>query len=190
MSTQDTLPDFSTYNPTDFSKIKVGLKTLEDAIVNVGDLKKIDSRYTDKETVLKAIHNCDFETMREISNFYYKTSGIYNRLCRYMAYLYRYDWMITPYVNSDTVKGDKVLEGFDKALLYLDNFEVKKYFGDVALKVIRYGCYYGYLIPKADRMAVQELPANYCRSRFSVDGKPAVEFNMKYLYNSHQKTSY
>ena len=189
MSTQDTLPDFSTYNPTDFSKIKVGLKTLEDAIVNVGDLKKIDSRYTDKETVLKAIHNCDFETMREISNFYYKTSGIYNRLCRYMAYLYRYDWMITPYVNSDTIKGDKVLEGFDKALLYLDNFEVKKYFGDVALKVIRYGCYYGYLIPKADRMAVQELPANYCRSRFSVDGKPAVEFNMKFFDDYYRDTS-
>ena len=71
--------------------------------------------------------------MREISNFFFKTSGIYSRLCRYMAYLYRYDWMITPY-NSDSMKDDKVLEGFDKALLFLDNFEVKKFFGEVALK--------------------------------------------------------
>jgi len=38
--------------------------------------------------------------MREISNFFYKTSGIYSRLCRYMAYLYRYDWFITPYING------------------------------------------------------------------------------------------
>jgi hypothetical protein len=183
----DAIPDLSTYNPTDFAKIKVGLKTLEDAIVDIGDLKKIDPRYTDKETVLKAIHNADFNTMREISNFYYKTSGIYNRLCRYMAYLYRYDWMITPYVNSE--KGEKVLEGFDKALLYLDNFEVKKFFGDVALKVIRFGCYYGYLIPKAEKMTVQELPASYCRSRFNVNGRPAVEFNMKFFDDCYRDTS-
>ena len=38
--------------------------------------------------------------MRNISNFFYKTSGIYARLCRYMAYLYRYDWFITPYING------------------------------------------------------------------------------------------
>lgn len=183
----DAIPDLSTYNSIDFAKIKVGLKTLEDAIVDIGDLKKIDPRYTDKETVLKAIHNADFNTMREISNFYYKTSGIYNRLCRYMAYLYRYDWMITPYVNSE--KGEKVLEGFDKALLYLDNFEVKKFFGDVALKVIRFGCYYGYLIPKAEKMTVQELPASYCRSRFNVNGRPAVEFNMKFFDDCYRDTS-
>lgn len=38
--------------------------------------------------------------MREISNFFYRTSGIYSRLCRYMAYLYKYDWFITPYING------------------------------------------------------------------------------------------
>ena len=189
MPTQDVIPDFSTYNPTDYSKIKVGLKTLEDAIIDLGDLKKIDPRYADKDTVLKAINNGDFDTMREISNFYYKTSGIYHRLCRYMAYLYRYDWVITPYIGS-TAKDEKVLEGFDKALLYLDNFEVKKFFGEVALKVIRFGCYYGYLIPKADKMSVQELPANYCRSRFNIGGKPAVEFNMKFFDDYYRDTAY
>ena len=30
-------------------------------------------------------------------------------------------------------------------------------------------------------MVVQELPPKYCRSRFSVNGKPAVEFNMKFF---------
>jgi len=38
--------------------------------------------------------------MRDISNFFYKTSGIYGRLCRYMAYLYKYDWFITPYIEE------------------------------------------------------------------------------------------
>jgi len=42
----------------------------------------------------------DIPTMRDISNFFYRTSGIYSRLCRYMAYLYKYDWFITPYYNN------------------------------------------------------------------------------------------
>ena len=172
---------------TDFSKIKVGIKTLDDAIFNLGELKKINPRLADKETVLRAIQSNDIITMREISNFFYKTSGIYSRLCRYMAYLYRYDWMITPYINGcaflteSSVKDEKVIEGFNKALLYLDNFEVKRFFGEVALKVLRNGCYYGYLVPQTNKMVIQELPASYCRSRFQVNNRPAIEFNMRYF---------
>ena len=172
----------------DFAKIKVGAKMLDDAVVTIGDLKKINPRLADKKTVLDAIHNGDIETMREVSNFFFKTSGIYSRLCKYMANLYRYDWMITPYVNGDNVKPEKVEEGFYKALTYMDNFEVKKFCGDAALKVLRYGAYYGYLVPQFDKVVVQELPANYCRSRFSVNGRPAVEFNMKFFDDVYRDT--
>lgn len=184
--TKDVFPEERV--SADFSKMRVGIRTLEDAVVHLGEYKRTDPRLGDKRTVLEAIHMGDLETMREISNFFYKTSGIYSRLCRYMAYLYRYDWLITPYINSDILKKEKIEEGFYKALLYLDNFEVKKFFGEVALKVIRFGCYYGYLIPKNDKMVVQELPQNYCRSRFSVDGRPVVEFNMRFFDDAFKDT--
>ena len=180
---------------TDFSKIKVGIKTLDDAIFNLGELKKINPRLANKETVLRAIQSNDIITMREISNFFYKTSGIYSRLCRYMAYLYRYDWMITPYINGcaflteSSIKDEKVIEGFNKALLYLDNFEVKRFFGEVALKVLRNGCYYGYLVPQTNKMVIQELPASYCRSRFQVNNRPAIEFNMRYFDDAFTDTT-
>ena len=176
----DTTNVFPIQN-TDFSKIKVGLKTLDDAVLELGDYKRLDTRYGSKDAVMRAIYECDYATMKEVSNFYYKTSGIYSRLCRYMAYLFRYDWMITPFINSDSVKDDKVLNEFHKALLFLDNFEVKKVLGEIALKVIRNGCYYGYLIPTVDRVNIQELPLEYCRVRYEVNGRPAVEFNMKFF---------
>lgn len=88
----DTRATISPFEAVDFSKIKVGAKTLEDAIyTNLGDFRKIDNRLADKDYVLRAINSCNYEEMREISNFFYKTSGIYQRLCRYMAYMYRYD---------------------------------------------------------------------------------------------------
>ena len=191
MANDNDIQDFinTPYNSTDFAKIRVGLKTLDDAILTMGDLKKTNTRLADKTEVLRAIDNGDYEAMRDISNFFYKNSGIYNRLCRYMAYLYRYDWMITPYLYSDSVKNEKVLESFDKALRYLDNFEVKRFFGEAALKVIKFGCYYGYLVPQADRMVVQELPVKYCRSRYQVNGRPAVEFNMKFFDDTFRDTT-
>lgn len=88
------------YSPKDFSKIKVGIKTLDDAIVTFGDLVKASPRLASKENVIKAINNNDLSEMRDISNFFYRESGIYKRLCRYMAYLYKYDWFITPYIEE------------------------------------------------------------------------------------------
>ena len=106
-----------------------------------------------------------------------------------MAFLYRYDWMVTPYINSDSLKEERILDGFDKVLNHLDNFGVKKFCGDVALKVIRNGCFYGYIIHQKDRDVVQELPPKYCRSRFSVNGKPAVEFNLRFFDDMFKDTT-
>ena len=189
MGLQPDTQDIFSYQPTDFSKIKVGLKTLDDAILELGDYSRLDKRFGSKDAVMQAIYNCEYDTMKEISNFYYKTSGIYSRLCRYMAYLYRYDWMLTPYINSDNVKEDKVLQDFHKALMFLENMEVKRILGEIALKVIRNGCYYGYLIPTADRVNIQELPLEYCRARFEVNGRPAVEFNMKFFDEAFRDTT-
>lgn len=142
--------------------------------------------------------------MREISNFFYRTSGIYSRLCRYMAYLYKYDWFITPYIGNceglieaDAGLGDvdttaqtkekkKQFSNFFKVLKYFEEFEAKRFFGEVALKVIRHGCYYGYLIPTGKKMTVQELHPAYCRSRFKVNNRAVVEFNMRYFDDKFQ----
>ena len=186
----DTRTTDHNYDNIDFSRIKVGAKTLDDAILDLGSLKKVNASMADKNYVLRAIDQSDYEGMRAISNFFYKTSGIYSRLCRYMAYLYRYDWMVTPYINEETKKTeDKVLEKFYEVLLYLDNFNAKRFFGEVALKVIRNGCYYGYLIPSTNKMNIQELPSDYCRSRFTVNGRPAVEFNMKFFDTCFRETT-
>jgi hypothetical protein len=92
--------------------------------------------------------------MYQISNYFFKVSGIYSRLIRYLAYLYRYDWMVTPYYDKETVDTDKLLKNFSKTLTFLDNFKVKKVFGEIALKVIKNGCYYGYVIRNKDKASI------------------------------------
>lgn len=195
------------YTPTDFSRIKIGLKTLDDAIVSYGDLSKINARLANKTNVLNAINQGNVSDLRDISDFFYKTSGIYSRLCRYMAYLYKYDWFITPYINGcqgllDTDSGlmdtsedqtqqkerKKIFTNFFKVLKFFDEFEIKRFCGEIALKVVKNGCYYGYLIAQGEKVVVQQLLPNYCRSRFKVNNRPAIEFNMKFFDNMYADT--
>ena len=181
MSTPRSVPVEGNIIPNiDYSKIRVGIKSLDDAIINLGAYRKLNPNMT-KENIQRAIARGDIEFMREASEFYFKVSGIYSRLCKHLANFYRYDWFITPFTPSNKVTPDKIIEGFDKSSQYLDAFGVKEYYGEVALKVMRQGCYYGYIIYDNDTAQVQELLPKYCRVRYSVRGRPAVEFNMKFF---------
>lgn len=175
--------------PLDFSKIKVGAKVLDNPLTDINFYKKVNPKAT-RDEILKAIKEKNVTSMRELSKFFYDTNGIYARLCRYLAYIYRYDWYVLPMVYDQKVKKEKILEGFHKSLMYIDNFNAKKVFGEIALKVIYNGCYYGYQIPMNGKLALQELPVQYCRSRFSVGGIPVVELNMKYFDDTFADAAY
>lgn len=130
---------------------------------------------------MKAIVERDYKKLRLISDFFYAASGIYQTVCNYFAFLYRYDWYIYPENVSNNAKPDKVIEEYTKILGYLDRSYIKKLCGEIALKVVKYGCYYGYLVESSNSIQVQELPPEYCRTRFSVAGVPAIEFNMAFF---------
>lgn len=164
-----------------YGRIKTGTKTLEDAVLNLGAFNKAKNQFGNKRFILKAIETHDIKLMREISNYFYNTSGIYKTACDYYAFLYRYDWYIYPEVLDDTANNDKILKDWNNILNYLDNTHIKKLAGDISLEVIRSGAYYGYIIDSSDSLVLQQLPANYCRSLFNVGDQPVVDFNMKFF---------
>ena len=199
---EEQLPLDPSTGLVDFSKIRVGAKVLTDATIDY-PLQRINPSYSNKEFVLNAIDKRDCETVKKISRFFYDTSGIYSRLCRYLAFLFRYDWYVVPYINGgdtypvDGDKGDiaakdvnKILDAFFKVLKYLDNFRAKLVLGDIALKVVRDGCYYGYIIHNATGPTIQELPSQYCRSRYKRENRPVVEFNMRYFVDTYRDEEY
>ena len=171
--------DLDTYAPIDFSKIRIGVKSLDDAVLNLGTYKKVNSRLADKTYVTRALANNDVAALRDISNFFFETSGIYNRLCKYLAFLYRYDWYVTPYCTDVAKeKENKVLSDVSKVLLYLDRSDVKRLCGNIALDIMKDGIYYGIIVDFGDRFGIQKLPASYCRNRYYSGIDPIVELNL------------
>ena len=177
------IPSISTKREKiDFSKLKIGLKKLEDVIVNNSVAKRLQPNLASKEMILRSLQNGDLENLRMASEFYVKTSGIYSRLCKYLAFLYKYDWVVTPYLNTDSEQNRKKMSAdFGKLLSFLEDFGVKKYLGETALKTVIYGIYNGYIVETDNGVAIQELHPKYCRSRFKIKNRPVLEFNMKFF---------
>lgn len=126
MTTEDTtLREFSitsnsgTRTSQDFNKIRVDGKMLQNDVTFLTDYfdmrKKHFHRhgrpFFTKEDVVRALAENNVLKLRFFSEFFFRTSGIYSRLCRYMAYLYKYDYFITPISYDNKVKPEKVIEG-------------------------------------------------------------------------------
>ena len=174
----------------EYGKIRVGVKQLEDAVLDLGTLKLAHTPFCDKKEIMRAIVRRDYRRLRDISEFFYAASGIYQTVCNYFAFLYRYDWYIYPENIKESVKPEKVTEEYIRLLTYLDKSYIKKLCGDIALKVVKHGCYYGYIIDGNHGIQLQELPFEYCRTRYYVSGMPAIEFNMAFFDDKFSDVGY
>lgn len=175
----------------DYNKMRVGGKTLRDDVVLLQDILDVPTRrpYSRKD-VCQAIQRQDLPALRAISNYYFNKSGIYERLCKYIAHFYRYDFFVTPVQYDKKVAQSKIIDGWYRACLYLENSRLKRQLSEIAIKVLRNGCYYGYIMRQSDKAFLQELPLNYCRSRYVWNGIPAIEFNVKYFDDKFADSEY
>lgn len=143
--------------------------------------KYLNGKNISKGLIYKALFEKDYETLRAISEYFYNSNGIYQRICDYFAFMYRYDWYVAAQSIDEEVSHEKILKDYNKILTFLDNSDIKRTCGQMASKIFRYGCYYGYAFFANDQIVIQELPLKYCRSRYTLNGSPAIEFDMRYF---------
>lgn len=171
--------------PLSYGTIQVGTKNFTNAVFDLLDENElattIRSNIVNKDKILRALAQNDLAEQREISRLFYKTNGIYQKVCNTYAYMYRYDWYAIPETYDDGLDVDVILRDEYKVLNYLDESYVRKMCGDIAQQVIINGAYYGYVVPSKKRVILQDLPIKYCRSRYTLDGEPVVEFDMRYF---------
>ena len=160
----------------DYSKVKLGngpVKPTSDATINLKTaLKSTGSEYTDKEKILNYIHRNDIDELRQASEFYYQTSGIYKRAVIYMASLFRNDYFVYPILtkNKKLKNNSAYLNDYYKVLNYFEESEIKKLCNKFSLEIIKNGCYYGYKLDDIqDKIVIQDLPPKYCRSKYYIN---------------------
>lgn len=179
------------YTQRDFGKLKSRAFTLPQVQADIfGTLKSElgGSSYARKthEQLFKIIENNDITDKRNFSKYYYNRSGMYSRAVRYISDIYKFDFVIYPNLDLDDElpeeKQKKILQKFNNVLEHFDNSAIQLMSRKWAINVCLHGCYYGYICDDVnDKLVIQDLPVDYCRSRFTYRGLPLVEFNVQYF---------
>lgn len=155
--------------------------TARDGSPAIGDYRAMGRTIFTKRVVVKALEERNMNQIRSISRHFFAVSGIYARAAKYMAFLPTYDYMLTPHIYKQGIKKETLMSDFSRGLSFVDSMNLKTRLGEISLNVIVDGAYYGYLRIYGDKAVIQDLPVEYCRSLYKVNGVPIVEFNLAYF---------
>ncbi len=156
-------------------------ETARDGSPAIGDYRAMGRTIFSKRVIVKALEERNMRQIRSISRHFYSVSGIYARACKYMAYLPTYDFLVTPYIQNKKTKKDTVNKDLASALMMLEDMNLKTRLGEISLNVLIEGVYYGYVKSYLGKLVIQDLPTEYCRSIYKVNGFPVVELNLDYI---------
>lgn len=172
----------------DFGLLKVrSMKTKQSEAIVYKD-RDVTSNFSKmtNDRLIKIVQGTDLVQIRELSKYFAQTNGIYARAVRHLADIYRFDFMIYPNLDLDAEleekENKKILKQLNVVLEHFDSSSIQLMSRKWASQVCLEGVYYGYICDDiTDKLVVQDLPTNFCRSRFLHRGLPLIEFNVQYF---------
>ena len=144
-------------------------------------LDPVKSGYTIEE-IRTIIASGDPEAMRELSRFFERYGGIYRRILNYYSNLLLYYTVVSPKLGETTMAKKKIKAKFTKALEFVDNLQLNVTMNNIVNKMLSRGAYYGFLREYTDSLTFQDLPVEFCRTRYKNEyGIDILEFDLKYF---------
>ena len=139
------------------------------------------------EQIEEIIRAGDLQSLRELSRYYYRTNGEYRNNIDFLAALPLYDTVVIPLSSS---KGSKVqiIKAFDNACKFIDAMDIPDSFNHITKEWLKTGVYYGILRTHGEEVVIQDLPLEYCRTRFKdFHNINILEFNILYFETLHDE---
>jgi hypothetical protein len=144
-----------------------------------------------KEEAEQIIASGQPEELKDLSVSFFYSSGFYRRFILYYATFLKYTPVIIPHMsgNQKSITDTKYSKRYYESLEFFNKLNFEKLCQNFTLKVMVEGAYYGILRDYgADGVGIQDLPFDYCRTRFKTpDGIDIVELNLQYFDNIRDK---
>lgn len=120
----------------------------------------------------------------ELSEFFFMTNGLYKRIILHYATFLTYSWILVPYLKNRKLKitNKKIADKYYSAADFCTNFQIERKCALFAKDILVKGAYYGLIHEDGDNVVIQDLPFEYCRSRFkNSQDVDIVEFDVKFF---------
>jgi hypothetical protein len=140
-------------------------------------------QYT-KDEAAEIIRAGDSDSLKELSESFFYSSGFYRRLIMYYSTILYYIPLLIPHMVKDKKKitDKKYSEKYFEALELINSLNFEQLCRHFTQKVLVEGAYYGMIKEVDGEYSIQDLPFDYCRSRLkSFTGVDIVEFDVTWF---------
>ena len=138
------------------------------------------------EEIEDIIRSGEISAIRELSRYYYRTNGRYRNSIDFLASLPLYDTVVTPIYEVGKGSKTQIIKAFYNACAFVEALDVKNTLTRITREWLKSGIYYGILQEYGDKVVVQDLPVEYCRTRFKdFNNLSILEFNIQYFITSY-----
>lgn len=145
---------------------------------NVGIISADDFTLDEINTIIRS---GDIQSLRELSRYYYRTNSNYRNNIDFLAHLMQYDYLVIPLFDKEGSRA-QILKTFKNACTFIDHMDLPNLLSHITTEWLLNGIYYGILREDGDKVTVQDLPIDYCRSRFKdLNNLNLLEFNITYF---------
>ena len=146
-------------------------------------------RYSDftVEEIEAIIRSGEISAIRELSRYYYRTNGRYRNNINFLATLFQYDTIVTPIYESGKGSKTQITKAFYNACGFVEALDVKNTLSRITREWLKSGIYYGILQEHGDKVVIQDLPIDYCRTRYKdFNNLNILEFNVTYFLTKYE----
>ena len=134
------------------------------------------------EEIEEIIRSGEPQAIRELSRYYYRTNGRYRNIINFLANLFLYDTLVTPIYENGKGSKAQITKAFYNACSFVEALDVRNTLIRITKEWLKNGIYYGILQEQGDKVVVQDLPIEYCRTRFKdFNNLNILEFNITYF---------
>jgi hypothetical protein len=138
------------------------------------------------EEIEGIIRSGEISAIRELSRYYYRTNARYRNNVDFLAALPLYDTIVTPIYESGKGSKAQIIKAFYNACTFVEALDTKNTLSRISREWLKSGVYYGLLQESGNKVVVQDLPAEYCRTRFKdFNNLNILEFNIQYFITTY-----
>ena len=138
------------------------------------------------EEIEEIIRSGEISAIRELSRYYYRTNGRYRNNIDFLASLPLYDTLVTPLYEVGKGSKAQIIKAFYNACSFVEALDVKNTLTRITREWLKTGVYFGILQEYGNKVVVQDLPVQYCRTRYKdFNNLHILEFNVEYFINTY-----
>ena len=137
-----------------------------------------------KEEIHRIITEGTAVEKANLSSHFFSISGVYKRIILHYATFLTYSWLMVPHVKKmgEKIKEKKNQKSYYDAAEFCSSFGIERKCALFAKTVLVKGGYYGIIHDSGSSVAIQDLPFEFCRSRFkNHQDVDIVEFDVRFF---------